>query len=153
MAKELDTKNVNFLLENMPPYAWFYGGRWTSNVFLSADDMVNYCKKTGLHVCYDLCHSQLYCNKSKISVIDEFKKIENYVDHFHLSDAGGEDGEGLQFGDGDLPFEKVIPILNRHNEKSIRKRENIVSRRNEKSRRIISRRNDKRVCNIFSRAL
>ena len=115
--KELDTKNVNFLLENMPPYAWFYGGRWTSNVFLSADDMVNYCKKTGLHVCYDLCHSQLYCNKSKISVIDEFKKIENYVDHFHLSDADNDGDEGLQFGEGNFPFDKIIPLLNRHNQK------------------------------------
>ena len=27
-VKELDLKNVNFLLENMPPYAWFFGGRW-----------------------------------------------------------------------------------------------------------------------------
>ena len=32
--KQLDMKNVNFLLENMPPYAWFFGGRWNSNVFL-----------------------------------------------------------------------------------------------------------------------
>ena len=51
-------------------------------------------------------------------MVNELSQIENYVEHFHLSDAGGEDGEGLQFGDGDLPFGEVIPILNKHKEKS-----------------------------------
>ena len=116
--RKLDFKNVTFLLENMPPYAWFFGGRWNSNIFLSADNMLEYCKETGLNVCYDLCHSHLYCNKNNLSVIEELSKIEKYVKHFHLSDAGGEDGEGLQFGEGDLPFEKVIPILNKHEKTS-----------------------------------
>jgi len=117
-VRKLDLKNVNFLLENMPPYAWFFGGRWNSNVFLSADDMLTYCKETGMNVCYDLCHSHLYCNKNQLSVTDELLKIEKHVQHFHLSDAGGEDEEGLQFGEGDMPFENVIPILNKHHEKS-----------------------------------
>jgi len=117
-VKQLDLKNINFLLENMPPYAWFFGGRWNSNVFLSADDMLDYCEKTGLDICYDLCHSQLFCNKSSISIIDELKKIEKHTKHFHLSDAGGVDEEGLQFGEGDIPFEKIIPILNQKKEES-----------------------------------
>ena len=45
-------------------------------------------------------------------------KIKDNVEHFHLSDAGGDDGEGLQFGDGDLPFDQVIPILNQFTEKT-----------------------------------
>ncbi|MCV0411928.1 TIM barrel protein [Nitrosarchaeum sp.] len=117
-VKQLDFKNINFLLENMPPYAWFFGGRWYSNVFLSAEDMYNYCKDTGLKVCYDLCHSHLYCNKNNLSVVDELLKIGKYVEHFHISDAADVDGEGLQFGEGDLPFEKVIPILNGFENKS-----------------------------------
>jgi N-acetylneuraminate synthase len=117
-VQELDFKNVNFLLENMPPYAWFFGGRWNSNVFLSTDDMKEYCKKTGMSVCYDLCHSHLFCNKNNLSVIDELLNIEQYVKHYHLSDAEGEDGEGLQFGEGDLPFGKIIPILNKFKDKS-----------------------------------
>lgn len=117
-VKKLDVKNVNFLLENMPPYAWFFGGRWNSNVFLSTNDMVQYCKETGLHVCFDLCHSQLYCNKYQISLVDELRKIEDYVDHFHISDAAGLDGEGLQFGEGTINFKKIIPILNKHPKKS-----------------------------------
>ena len=113
-VKQLDLKNVNFLLENMPPYAWFFGGRWNSNVFLDASEMANYCKETGLRICFDLCHSQLYCNTKKLSLVNELIKVENFVDHYHLSDAGGIDGEGLQFGEGDLPFEKIIPILNKY---------------------------------------
>ena len=116
--KQLDMKNVNFLLENMPPYAWFFGGRWHSNVFLSAQDMRSYCDETGLDVCYDICHAHLYCNKNNLNLVDELLKIKDKVEHFHLSDAGGDDGEGLQFGDGDLPFDQVIPILNEFKEKT-----------------------------------
>jgi len=115
--KKLDYKNVNFLLENMPPYAWFFGGRWICNVFLNGDEIIKYCKETNLQICFDLCHSQLYCNKTNLSLVDEFKKIENHVDYFHLSDADGVDGEGLSFGKGNLPFKEIIPLLNRHLEK------------------------------------
>ena len=115
---KLDFKGVNFLLENMPPYAWFFGGRWISNCFLSASEMLKFCKQTNLKVCYDLCHSQLYCNKNNLSIKEELEKIDRFVDHFHLSDAADLDGEGLQFGEGDLPFEQIIPILNKHHEKS-----------------------------------
>ena len=45
-------------------------------------------------------------------------KISSFVDHFHLSDAEGVDGEGLQIGEGDMDFEKIIPILNKFNKKS-----------------------------------
>jgi sugar phosphate isomerase/epimerase len=115
---KLDFNGVDFLLENMPPYAWFFGGRWHSNCFLSTSEMIDYCNETGLKVCYDLCHSYLYCNKNNISIKEELKNIETYVEHFHLSDAEDVDGEGLQFGDGDLPFDEVIPILNKYPEKS-----------------------------------
>lgn len=117
-VNQLDISKVNFLLENMPPYGWFYGGRWNSNIFLAADDLVKYCNETNLNVCFDLCHSQLYCNKVNISLIDELKKLENFTAHYHLSDAEGAEGEGLQFGEGDLPFDKVIPILNKYENRS-----------------------------------
>jgi sugar phosphate isomerase/epimerase len=112
-VKQLDISGVNFLLENMPPYGWFYGGRWNSNIFLEAEDLVKYCKETNLNVCFDLCHSQLYCNKVNLSLIDELSKIKDFAVHYHLSDAEGPEEEGLQFGEGDLPFDKVIPMLNK----------------------------------------
>ena len=117
-VKQLDTKKVNLLLENMPPYGWFFGGRWNSNIFLDTNDLADYCKKTGNKVCFDLCHSQLYCNKENISLIDQLNIIKNYASHFHFSDAEGAEGEGLQYGEGDLPFDKVIPILNNFPDRS-----------------------------------
>ncbi|KAF6246739.1 hypothetical protein C6990_06360 [Nitrosopumilus sp. b3] len=116
-VEKLDISKVNFLMENMPPYAWFFGGRWNSNVFLDANDMNQYCKELNLKVCYDLCHAQLYCNTKQISLIDQLNIIQNNVDHFHISDADGIDGEGLQYGEGSMEFEKIIPILNRHQDK------------------------------------
>ena len=50
--------------------------------------------------------------------MDELTKIGDYTTHFHISDAEGAEGEGLQFGEGDLPFEKIIPFLNKYGEKS-----------------------------------
>ena len=116
--EQLDISKVNFLLENMPPYGWFYGGRWNNNIFLETDDLIKYCKEFNQKVCFDLCHSQLNCNKMDLSLIDELLNIEKYTSHFHISDAEGAEGEGLQFGEGDLPFDKVIPILNKHKDKS-----------------------------------
>lgn len=117
-VKQLDHSKVNLLLENMPPYGWFYGGRWNSNIFMDADDLIKYCNETNLNVCFDLCHSQLYCNKVNISLIDELNKLEKYAVHYHLSDAEGAEGEGLQYGEGDLPFDKIIPILNKYDNRS-----------------------------------
>lgn len=117
-VNQLDFSKVNLLLENMPPYGWFYGGRWNSNIFLEADDLVKYCNKTNLNVCFDLCHSQLYCNKMNISLIDELNKLENFAVHYHLSDAEGTECEGLQYGEGNLPFDKIIPILNKYENRS-----------------------------------
>lgn len=116
--KKLDTKGINFLLENMPPYAWFFGGRWHCNAFLSSDEMIDFCKKTGMKVCFDICHSQLFCNVYGFDLISELKKIEDYTEHFHLSDAEGDDGEGLQYGDGMIKFDEIIPILNKYDQKS-----------------------------------
>ena len=56
--------------------------------------------------------------QKKLSLVDEMTKIKDFVDHYHLSDAEGIDGEGLQFGEGDLPFEKIIPILNNYQKAS-----------------------------------
>jgi len=115
---KLDTSRVNFLLENMPPYGWFFGGRWDSNIFLESSEILSYCKETNSKICFDVCHSQLYCNKVGLSLLDEMKKLEMYISHYHLSDAEGVEGEGLQFGEGDLPFSKVIPLLNKYNDRS-----------------------------------
>ena len=109
----LDKSNVNFLLENMPPYAWFFGGRWISNSFLDSNEMIQYNKSTGLSICFDICHSHLYCNKNQKLLKDELISVGDFTQHFHLSD-----GEGLQFGEGSIPFNEIIPILNNHYDKT-----------------------------------
>ena len=117
-VSEIDSKGVNLLLENMPPYAWFFGGRWICNIFLNSDELKEYRLKTKNRICFDLCHSQLYCNKVRISIIDELKQVEEFTDHYHISDADGVEEEGLQFGEGSMDFKKIIPILNKYTDKS-----------------------------------
>ena len=48
-----------------------------------------------------------------IDFIDDFyDKIVPYVNYMHIVDADGVDGEGIQIGQGDVPFERLIKRLN-----------------------------------------
>jgi len=34
-----------------------------------------------------------------------------HIAHVHIADASGTDGEGLQIGEGEVPFEGIMPIV------------------------------------------
>ncbi len=107
--KQLNLNGIEILLENLPPYPWYKGGQWFSNTFMDADEMAQFAKKTGLGLCYDSSHAQLYCNFAKKDPVAFFKILRPFVRHIHLSDGGGTDGEGLQIGNGDVPWKKLLP--------------------------------------------
>ncbi|MFA6294947.1 MAG: N-acetylneuraminate synthase family protein [Candidatus Paceibacterota bacterium] len=109
--KELNTDGVELLLENLPPFPWYKGGQWFSNVFMDADEIYDFAKKNKYNICYDVSHAQLYSNYKKIDPVEFLKKISPFVKHVHISDGAGVDGEGLQIGDGDAPIKKLIPII------------------------------------------
>ena len=105
-------KDIEILAENMPPLPWYYGGQWCHSFFMDADEIASFCQKTGNKICFDLSHAQLYCNKNDKDISRYIKKVKPYIRHIHLADAAGWDGEGLQIGEGDIDFAKVIPLLN-----------------------------------------
>lgn len=109
--KKVNQKGVEILLENLPPYPWYKGGQWFSNVFMDADEIKEFCSKNKYRICYDVSHAQLYCNFAKKDPVKSFKIVSKFVKHIHMSDGIGTDGEGIQINEGDVPFRALVPEI------------------------------------------
>ena len=108
---QIDTKGVELLLENLPPYPWFFGGQWKGNFFMDADEIKEFCNETGYNICFDLSHAALFGNAKGQSLSDYIERLRKFIRHAHISDAYGMDGEGIQIGEGDIDFKKILPML------------------------------------------
>ena len=63
--QDLNTADIDLLIENMPTFPWFYGGRWHCNIFMDPKECRDYALGWGVGICADICHSSLYCNHVK----------------------------------------------------------------------------------------
>ena len=86
----------------MPPFPWHFGGQRYQNIFVHADEIVKYCKKYNIRMCFDVSHTMLTCNHFKEDFYEYAKKIAPYTAHIHIGDATGVNGEGLQIGEGEI---------------------------------------------------
>ena len=107
----LDTDGVELLLENLPPYPWYFGGRWFSFVLCDAENTVRLCEASGLGLCFDTSHAALECSRSGANLADFARRLAPYVRHLHESDGAGTSGEGLPIGDGEVNFVELLPPL------------------------------------------
>lgn len=105
---KIKTTVSEIYLENHAPLPWYFGGNWISNIFLDAEEMIPFCKKMKKKICYDISHSKLYCNYRKIDFWQQFNLFKKQMSHFHIADAQGADGEGIQIGEGEIDFQKVF---------------------------------------------
>lgn len=108
---QIDQSDIEIVLENLPPFPWYKGGQWFSNIFMDADEIDAFCKKYKYKICYDTSHAQLYCNFANKDQLEFAKKIKAHVKHAHISDAIGTDGEGIQVDEGSVPFKKLMPEI------------------------------------------
>ncbi|MFI5312127.1 MAG: N-acetylneuraminate synthase family protein [Gemmatimonadales bacterium] len=109
--KVLDTAGVDLLLENLPPYPWYFGGRWFGHIICDADNTALLCEESGLGLCFDTSHAALACNQSDSSLLDFATRVAPFVRHLHVSDGAGTSGEGLQIGEGNVNFVELLPVL------------------------------------------
>lgn len=112
--QRLDRDGVVILPENMPPFGWFFGGSWNINAFVDCEDMVNFCGELRLNMCFDFSHGWL---ASKFLNHDYLKYIKNcapYIEYLHIADAKGISGEGLQIGEGEIPFAQAFDVLQKN---------------------------------------
>ncbi len=109
--KALDTEGVELIPQTMPPFPWHFGGQQYHNLFVEQDEIIAFCQKHSMRICYDLSHTALACNYYGWDLYQFTKNIAKYSAHHHISDAKGADGEGLQIGDGDIDFQQVFDAL------------------------------------------
>lgn len=110
----LDMTGVELIPQTMAPFPWHFGGQRYQNLFVHADECLNWCKKLNLRMCFDISHSRLMSNHFGIDFYEFAKKIAPITAHLHIGDALGVNGEGLQIGEGDIDFERLSIILNTH---------------------------------------
>ncbi|RJQ56551.1 MAG: N-acetylneuraminate synthase [Desulfobacteraceae bacterium] len=109
--QEIAAADVEILLENLPPYPWYFGGQWMGNFFMNPEEIRDFCRETRLNICFDLSHAALYCNAKEKDLAAYIRTVKPFIRHIHFADAYGLDGEGVQIGEGDIDFESVMPLF------------------------------------------
>lgn len=109
--KSVDSEGVQLLVENMPPFPWYFGGRWYNTVFMDAGEIAQFAQEMKWGVCYDTSHAQLFCKKAGITLADFTRKLLPHVAYLHISDAKGTGEEGLQIGKGEIDFPQLFALL------------------------------------------
>ncbi len=112
--KRLDTKGVEILPENLPPFGWLFSGLWQHNLFGDADEIIGLCTRLGYRLCLDMSHAWLYCVHNNVNYLEYLRRLAPITGHLHISDGRGSKKEGLQIGDGDVPFQEAFDILAAH---------------------------------------
>lgn len=110
----LDMEGVELIPQTMAPFPWHFGGQRYQNLFVHADECRYWCEKLNLRMCFDISHSRLMSNHFGVDFYDFAEKIAPITGHLHLGDALGVNGEGLQIGEGDIDFKKLVSILDKH---------------------------------------
>ena len=109
---QLNTEYIEILPQTLPPFPWYFGGQLFCNIFVEAEDTVAFCEKYGYRVCFDVSHSKLTCNHYNSSFNDFTKLVSPHTGHLHIVDAKGEDGEGIQIGEGEVDFALFSSTVN-----------------------------------------
>jgi N-acetylneuraminate synthase len=111
---EIDFNGVELSIQTMPPYPWHFGGQQYHNLFVTPEFIDEFCTDTGYKICLDVSHSMMTCNFLQIDFIQEYYlKIKKHVNYMHIVDAKDVDGEGVQIGSGDVPFDELCRSLNK----------------------------------------
>lgn len=108
---KLDSEGVELIPQTMPPFPWHFGGQRYHNLFVSANEIVEFCQLQNMRICLDISHSKLACVHNKESFFEFIKKTAKYSAHLHIADSENTGGEGLQIGEGEIDFYSLGEIL------------------------------------------
>lgn len=109
--QKLEMDGVELIPQTMAPFPWHFGGQRFQNLFMTMSDILEWCSKLNLRVCFDVSHSMLTCNHLDIDFYEFAKQIAPITAHLHIGDALGVNGEGLQIGNGEIDFDTLGNIL------------------------------------------
>ncbi|MBI4243272.1 MAG: N-acetylneuraminate synthase family protein, partial [Planctomycetes bacterium] len=102
--------NVMLLAENMAPLPWYFGGRWYTNYFVLPEQMIEFANDFNTKVCLDISHAKLSCNLFNYDFTKFVSLVKDYVEHIHISDAKGINGEGMQIDEGEIDFKSFFKL-------------------------------------------
>lgn len=108
---ELDLDGVEFTPQTQAPFPWHFGGQRYQNLFVTIDEILEWCDRLNLRMTFDTSHSRLTCNYYEVDFYEFVERIAPITAHLHLGDARGLNGEGLQIGEGELDFARIGAIL------------------------------------------
>ena len=108
----LNADGVEIIPQTMAPYPWHFGGQRFQNLFVHPQEIVKWCDKLQLRMCFDISHSMLTANNFGYCFYELCEQIAPLTAHLHIGDAEGLNGEGLQIGEGSIDFPRTGKILN-----------------------------------------
>tara|TARA_B100001564_G_scaffold221746_1_gene186864 strand:- start:2745 stop:4556 length:1812 start_codon:yes stop_codon:yes gene_type:complete len=106
------TYNIKFLPQWLPKKAWYFGGSFDTQVLSSSED-IYHINKYKIKICLDVAHLIMSANFHGEDWYSWFKSLQENTDHIHLSDAYGTNGEGVEFGKGELTHIGMILNINK----------------------------------------
>ena len=106
-----EKSNIFFLPQWLPKKAWYFGGTYDINLFSTIED-IDYIKKYNIQICLDIAHLIMSANAASDDWKLWLKKLMPFSKHIHVSDSYGIDGEGVEFGKGELGNPKKIMSSN-----------------------------------------
>jgi N-acetylneuraminate synthase len=107
----LDINGVELIPQTMAPFPWHFGGQRYQNLFVEIGEILEWCERLQLRMCFDVSHSKLTCNHLGVDFYEFAKRIAPFTAHIHMGDAMKLNGEGLQIGEGEIDFQRLGKIL------------------------------------------
>jgi N-acetylneuraminate synthase len=80
------------------------GGQLYCNLFVDPRDTAWFADAASVRLCLDVSHTKLAANWLGMPFSETVTMLGPHVEHLHIVDASGIDGEGLQVGDGEIDF-------------------------------------------------
>lgn len=100
LSREFRQNGLSLAMQWLPPFAWYFGGSEKLDVFCSEQDS-QFILANQVPLCMDVCHLGLGRNYYGFDAMEILANLQDLIQHVHISDTSGIDGEGLQIGDGD----------------------------------------------------
>lgn len=113
---------IEIMPQWLPRIAWYFGGAEILDMFCGADD-VELVQEHDMKICLDISHLILSANHDKADWRQWSEQLMPLAGHLHVADAEGVDGEGIEFGKGNLgnvnrflqaPQRKVLEVWQGH---------------------------------------
>jgi len=102
--KKYGINKGGILPQFLPKRAWYFGGAVELNLFCHLDDK-KYFHYFPDGICLDTAHLVMACNSARGDQNKWLNELLQVAGHIHIADAVGVDGEGINFGDGELKFD------------------------------------------------